>query len=473
MSAHPRMRSPNWRTRAVATTAREVQVQRFRVEVVSGPNRGQVGAAEDTELAIGTAPGNQLVVTDPTVSRHHAVISATGSGFQLRDLGSTNGTCLAGYRVDSAYVESGALIQIGETTVRFDALEERVSHPLSEGDRFGDVLGQSPPMRRIFGILERVVASDTTILLDGETGTGKGAIAETIHRLSGRASGPFMVIDCGAIPPNLIESELFGHERGAFTGAEDRRIGAFEAANGGTIFLDEIGELGADLQPKLLRVLEGRQVRRIGSVAPIPVDVRVIAATNRDLRHEVNSGAFRTDLFYRLNVMRVTVPPLRERREDIPMLVAHFYRQLARSADAAPPAELIMRLMRQPWAGNVRELRSAVERAILLGESAATDGAYGAPASRVDNTWPEMDFTISFRDAKENAIGCWTRLYVRELVDRFGGNLSRAARAVSMDRNHLRDLLNKYANGAPSASSDRASGEAHAVPPLQGRARTT
>jgi DNA-binding NtrC family response regulator len=447
-------------------------VQRFRVEVVSGPNRGQVGAAEDTELAIGTAPGNQLVVTDPTVSRHHAVISATGSGFQLRDLGSTNGTCLAGYRVDSAYVESGALIQIGETTVRFDALEERVSHPLSEGDRFGDVLGQSPPMRRIFGILERVVASDTTILLDGETGTGKGAIAETIHRLSGRASGPFMVIDCGAIPPNLIESELFGHERGAFTGAEDRRIGAFEAANGGTIFLDEIGELGADLQPKLLRVLEGRQVRRIGSVAPIPVDVRVIAATNRDLRHEVNSGAFRTDLFYRLNVMRVTVPPLRERREDIPMLVAHFYRQLARSADAAPPAELIMRLMRQPWAGNVRELRSAVERAVLLGEAAATEGM-GAPPPRIgDNTWPEMDFTVSFRDAKESAIGCWTRIYVRELVDRFGGNLSRAARAVSMDRNHLRDLLNKYASGAP-ASAGSTSGGGQAMSALQGKARTS
>jgi DNA-binding NtrC family response regulator len=468
MSANPRMRSPNWRTRAVAATAREVQVQRFRVEVVSGPNRGQVGAAEGTELAIGTAPGNHLVVTDPTVSRHHAVITATSNGFQVRDLGSTNGTCLAGYRVDSAYVESGALIQLGETSVRFDALEERVSHPLSEKDRFGDVIGQSAAMRRVFGLLERVVATDTTILLDGETGTGKGAIAEAIHRLSGRASGPFVVVDCGAIPPSLIESELFGHERGSFTGADERRIGAFEAADGGTVFLDEIGELGPDLQPKLLRVLEGKQVRRIGSVAPISVDVRVIAATNRDLRHEVNSGQFRTDLYYRLNVMRVTVPPLRERREDIPMLVAHFYRQVAKSADAAPPAELIMRLMRQPWAGNVRELRSAVERAVLLGEAAATEGV-GAPISRGENTWPEMDFTVSFRDAKESAIGCWTRVYVRELVDRFGGNLSRAARAVSMDRNHQRDLLNKYASGAPSSTS---SGGGQAMSALQGKART-
>jgi len=473
MSANPRMRSPNWRTRAVAATAREVQVQRFKVEVVSGPNRGQVGAAEGTELSIGTAPGNHLVVTDPTVSRHHAVVTATPNGFQVRDLGSTNGTCLAGYRVDSAYVESGALIQLGETTIRFDALEERVSHPLSEGDHFGDVLGQSPPMRRVFGLLERVASSDTTILLDGETGTGKGAIAEAIHRLSGRASGPFVVVDCGAIAPSLIESELFGHERGSFTGADERRIGAFESAHGGTVFLDEIGELGPDLQPKLLRVLEGKQVRRIGSVAPIPVDVRVIAATNRDLRHEVNSGQFRTDLYYRLNVMRVTVPPLRERREDIPMLVAHFYRQLVKNADAAPPAELIMRLMRQPWAGNVRELRSAVERAVLLGEAAATDGMHGAPAPRGDNTWPEMDFTVSFRDAKESAIGCWTRVYVRELVDRFGGNLSRAARAVSMDRNHLRDLLNKYANGAPSTSAGSSSGGGEAISALQGKARTS
>jgi DNA-binding NtrC family response regulator len=472
MSANPRMRSPNWRTRAVAATAREVQVQRFRVEVVSGPNRGQVGAAEGTELAIGTAPGNHLVVTDPTVSRHHAVITATANGFQVRDLCSTNGTCLAGYRVDSAYVESGALVQLGETTVRFDALDERVSHSLSESERFGEVLGQSPAMRRVFGILERVAATDTTILLDGETGTGKGAIAEAIHQLSGRASGPFVVVDCGAIPPSLIESELFGHERGSFTGAEERRIGAFEAASGGTVFLDEVGELGPDLQPKLLRVLEGRQVRRIGSVAPIPVDVRVIAATNRDLRHEVNAGQFRTDLYYRLNVMRVTVPPLRDRREDIPQLVAHFYRNIVKSTDAAPPAELIMRLMRQPWAGNVRELRSAVERAVLLGESAATEGM-GAPAPRIgDNTWPEMDFTVSFRDAKESAIGCWTRIYVRELVDRFGGNLSRAARAVSMDRNHLRDLLNKYANGAQS-SAGSSSGGGQAMTALQGKARTS
>jgi len=442
MNAHPRLRSPSWRTHAVATTSRELEVQRFRLEVVSGPNRGQVAASDGTELYVGTAPGNHLLVTDPTVSRHHAVVAATPEGFQVRDLGSTNGTHLAGYRVESAYLEPGALVQIGETTLRFDALDERLSQPLSERDRFGDVLGQSASMRRIFGMLERLADTDSTILLDGETGTGKGAIAEAIHKQSSRASGPFIVVDCGAIPANLIESELFGHERGAFTGAEERRIGAFESASGGTIFLDEIGELGIDLQPKLLRVLEGRQVRRIGSVTPIPVDVRVIAATNRDLRHEVNAGNFRSDLFYRLNVMRITVPALRDRREDVPLLVEHFYRQLSGDPQAAPPAELIARLMRQRWAGNVRELRSAVERAVVLGEAAATEGT--AAAQRPTESWPVMDFTRSFRDSKEAAVAVWTRLYVRELVDRYGGNLSRAARAVSMDRNHLRDLMNKY-----------------------------
>ena len=195
-------------------------------------------------------------------------------------------------------------------------------------------------------------------------------------------------------------------------------------------------------------MLESRQIRRIGSVAPIPVDVRVIAATNRDLRHEVNAGRFRTDLFYRLNVMRITVPPLRERRDDVPMLVAHLYRQLCQNPDAAPPAELITRLLRPSWAGNVRELRSAVERAVILGAAAAADTP--GPALSQPGGWPALDFTVSFRQSKEAALARWTRVYVRELVDRYGGNLSRAARAVSMNRNHLRDLLHRYASDPAS-----------------------
>ena len=436
---HSRLHSPNWRTAAIATTSREVQVQRFRIEVVSGPNRGQLVTSEGDELCVGTAPSNQLVLTDPAVSRHHLVISARPEGFQLRDLGSTSGTLLAGFRVEVAYIESGAVIQAGDSTVRFDVLEEQVTQPLSEREQFGDVVGQSAAMRRVFAALERVAPADTTILLEGETGTGKGALAEAIHKQSLRASGPFVVVDCGAVSPSQIESELFGHEPGAFEGADEMRIGAFGAADGGTLFLAEIGELGPELQGKLLRALETLQIRRIGSVAPVPVDVRIIAATNRDLRQEVNAGTFRTDLFFRLNGARVTVPALRDRRDDIPVLAAHFFRQLSGRADAAPAAELVASLQRQPWAGNVRELRAAVERAVLLAESQAAAGA--GPSE----SWPDLDFTISFRESKEGALAVWTRVYVRELVDRYGGNLSRAARAVSMDRNHLRDLLHKYA----------------------------
>jgi DNA-binding NtrC family response regulator len=249
------------------------------------------------------------------------------------------------------------------------------------------------------------------------------------------------VLDCGAIPPTLIESELFGHERGAFTGAAAARVGGFEAARGGTVFLDEIGELPLDMQPKLLRAIEDRVVKRVGGNEPIRLDIRVIAATNRDLRSEINQGRFRSDLYYRLNTFRLRIPPLRERREDIALLVAHFYRQLS-PAGEPPPAELLSELARHDWPGNVRELRAAVERAVLLGDPAVwralTDDA---PASSEDGRF--VDGT-SFRAAKERAVAAWEREYVRSLIARHDGNLSRAARAVRMDRNHLRELLRRH-----------------------------
>jgi DNA-binding NtrC family response regulator len=432
---NPRSAGP-WPTQPLATTARDVAIQRFRIEVVSGPNRGQSAIADVDELSLGTAPTNHLVLTDPSVSRHHLTIAATPDGFQLRDLGSHSGTLLAGYRVEVAYIDSGALIQAGETTVRFDALDERLSQPLSPSGRFGGLLGQSAGMRRLFAQLESLAAGDTTLLIEGEPGTGKSALAEAIHRQSGRAAGPFAAVDCSAVAPALLESELFGHERGAFTGAEEERVGAFGRADGGTLYLDEVGELGPELQAKLVRVLETRQIRRIGSVEPVPVDVRVIASTSRDLRHEVNGGAFRTDLLLLLSGARLAVPPLRERREDIPLLVAHFFEQALGRAAGEPPEDIVASLCRQPWPGNVRELRDAVERAAVI-DASAPAGSQGS--------WPALDFTISFRESKEGALAVWTRVYVRELVDRYGGNLSRAARAVSMDRNHLRDLLHKYA----------------------------
>ncbi|WP_437634083.1 sigma 54-interacting transcriptional regulator [Sorangium sp. So ce854] len=425
----------------------EVAFSRFRVQVQLGPDQGASHVADVPELVIGTARGNQLVLTDQAVSRHHCVISVTPQGFLLRDLGSTNGTRVAGVRVESAYLDPGMVIGVGQSTLRFDVLPDEIREPLGDEALSGRALGQSNAMRRIFAMLPRVAASDSTVLLEGETGTGKGLLAELIHQQSRRASGPFVVIDCGAIPPTLIEAELFGHAKGAFTGAQQARAGAFEAARGGTVLLDEIGELRPVLQPKLLRALEERMIRRVGSLEPVRLDVRVIAATNRDLRQEVNRGNFRSDLFYRLNVVRIRMPSLRERPEDIPLLVAHFYRQFADGAN--PPLDLVEMLSRHEWPGNVRELRGAIERAVLLGDPALhREGAEGdAPADvlRAD------DLSLSFREAKERVIALWERAYVQALIRENNGNLSRAARAARMDRNYLRELLRRHRVAADDA----------------------
>ncbi|WP_437581485.1 sigma 54-interacting transcriptional regulator [Sorangium sp. So ce887] len=422
---------------------REVAFGKFSVQVVSGPDQGASHVADAPELAIGTAAGNHLVLTDPSVSRHHCILAATPKGYLLRDLDSTNGITLAGFRVETAYLTPGATFGVGQTSLRFDHLPEEVREPLGDAVLSGRVLGQSTAMRRLFAMIPRIAASEATVLLEGETGSGKGLLAEVLHQQSPRAAGPFVVIDCGAIPPTLIEAELFGYMKGAFTGAHQARAGAFEAARGGTVLLDEIGELRLDLQPKLLRALEERSIRRIGSLDPVPLDLRIVAATNRDLRQEVNRGTFRSDLFYRLNVVRIRVPPLRERREDIPLLVAHYYRQFADQAD--PPAELLERLVHHDWPGNVRELRSAVERAVLTGDPAiGEDGAAAREGGEEESALRPDDLELSFRQAKERTVARWERAYVKTLIRANGGNLSHAARAGRMDRNHLRELLRRH-----------------------------
>jgi DNA-binding NtrC family response regulator len=414
------------------------RVASFRIRVVGGPDRGASVESTRPELTIGTAEGNDLLLTDPSVSRHHCVIESTPAGARLRDLGSTNGTVVGGCRVDSGLLAPGTTVALGGTDVVLERVSGEISEAVAREELFGPFIGSSVALRRLFAHLPRLAASESTVLIEGETGTGKSLLAEAIHQQSGRAAGPFVVVDCSTIPPTLIESELFGHERGAFTGAHQSRVGYFEAASGGTIFLDEIGELPVELQPKLLRVLEERTLRRIGARDPIRADVRVIAATNRDLREEVNRGSFRSDLWYRLATVKLTIPPLRDRPEDIPRLIVHFWTELAGDPEARPPHELVARLARHRWPGNVRELRSAVERAILFDDPAALDDLdRAAPA-------PEADPHQPFRAAKARATAQWEHAYLAALIQLHGGNISRAARAARMNRNHLRELLVRH-----------------------------
>jgi len=416
---------------------REVTFQRFEIAAEDGPDRGHSAASTGDELSIGTADGNDLQLTEDTVSRHHCSITVQRGRFLLRDLGSMNGTRLGGFRIESAYLKDGASFRLGRAKLRFRCVDGQNHEPL--GDAFGQVVGRSEALRRIFAVLERVAPSDSTVLLEGETGTGKGLLTQAIHDASPRKTGPLVVVDCASIPAPLVESELFGHVRGAFTGAEAQRTGAFESARGGTIFLDEVGELPLELQPKLLRALEERTIKRVGSDDRVDLDVRVVAATNRDLRAEVNRGVFRADLFYRLNIVRLRVPALRERSEDIGALVAHFYAQFRPEAPE-PPAELVEQLERQAWPGNVRELRAAVERAVLLGDLAPEL----APPTSTVHLDGRFDPEVRFRVAKEQAIARWERAYLRDLLREAEGNVSRAARLARMDRNHLRELLRRH-----------------------------
>ncbi|MDI1450370.1 sigma 54-interacting transcriptional regulator [Polyangium sp. 6x1] len=430
-------------TLPLQSRAKELRLDGFSLTVVEGPGAGASLRAQMREVSVGTVQGNDLVLPDPTVSRHHFSLSATPEGYLLKDLGSSNGTWVSGMRVLSGYVEPGARVRVGRTTLLIDQVNEDICEALSPEDGFGSLLGQSSAMRRIFAALPRVAQSDSTILLEGETGTGKGVLAAAIHEASPRAAGPFVVLDCAAIAPTLIESELFGHVKGSFTGAQADRAGAFEQAKGGTIFIDEIGELPLDMQPKLLRALEERSVKRVGGNQRVKLDVRVIAATNRDLRTEVNRNTFRADLFYRLNVVRIHVPPLRERTGDIERLARHFHAELV--PDKPLPDDLLESLRRQSWPGNVRELRAAIERAVLFNDPAilalANEIASGPCIEERDD---DIDLEVPFRVCKQKASDQWERRYVRALLRATNDNLSEASRRVKMDRSHLRTLLRKY-----------------------------
>jgi len=409
-----------------------------RLVVVRGPDKGSTAPVELEEMVVGSAPTAHLVLHDPTVSRHHFVLKTTPDGYVVTDLGSTNGTRLDRRRSQSAFVAPGDRIDIGGTQLRLQGGDERVEVALSPRESFGRLLGRSVAARRTFALLERVAGEPTTVLFTGESGTGKDVAAEALHEASPRAAAPFVVVDCGALVDNLMESELFGHEAGAFTGAREARAGAFEHAHGGTLFLDEIGELARDLQPKLLRVLERREIRRVGAVEPRAVDVRIVAASNRDLRVAVNNGLFREDLFHRLNVVSIRMAPLRERMDDVPLLAEHFWRELRRDHYEQLPESLLSAFLAYDWPGNVRELRNKVERgALMMGMGRSTDAISGIGEVRLDEQFP-------FREAKAAVVERFERTYCRTLLERARGNVSEAARLASMNRVYLTRLLQKY-----------------------------
>ena len=404
----------------------------IRVEIVDGPAAGTTKDLAGPSARIGSARDCDLVVADPTVSRHHVTLAVDDRGVRVTDAQSRNGTWVDGMRVFDAIARADSSIKIGGTTLRLLLTDDVIDVPLSPRDRFGGLLGKSAAMRRVFSLLERIAPTDTTLLVEAETGTGKDLVAEAVHDASTRANGPFVVFDCSAVSTNLIESELFGHVKGAFTGANADRAGALEAADGGTLFLDEIGELPLDLQPKLLRALENREVRRVGANQRRQVDVRVIAATNRALATEIERDRFREDLYYRLAVVRVVLPPLRERPEDIPLLVRHF------AKDRAVPPEVISNLVAQSWPGNVRELRNAVERMLSL----------GFPTSATPRSVPRasplaVDLSVPLKQARDALIEEFERTYLREALAKTGGNATRAAQIAGVSRKFVQRALDR------------------------------
>jgi transcriptional regulator with GAF, ATPase, and Fis domain len=424
--------------------AARLLTRKIRIEVVDGPDRGRVVELAGPEIRVGSGANASLAVTDRTVSRLHLTLRVEGDAIRVVDEGSRNGTILDGVRVRDAWAKPDSTIRAGDTTLCLRMLDELLELPVSPRERMGGLIGRSAGMRRVFSLLEQIAPTDARVLVEGETGTGKELVAEALHQASRRADRPLVVVDCSAVSASLIESELFGHVRGAFTGAVGDRAGAFEAADGGTVFLDEIGELSLALQPNLLRVLERGEVRRVGSNTTRRVDVRVVAATNRTLAQEVERGRFREDLYYRLAVITVRMPPLRERPDDIPLLVRHFEAQFAgRVPGAAPlPDAVVAAFAARSWPGNIRELRNAVERALSLGNLLRAGGADGKAAAAPDAT--RVDLSEPLQAGLTRVKEAYEKAYVEAALAQAGGNVTHAARIAQVDRKSIQRAMSYY-----------------------------
>jgi transcriptional regulator with GAF, ATPase, and Fis domain len=418
----------------------------FVLTIIEGVDRGRtftLDGSQPSRVFVGQSPACEFRLTDPLVSRRHLALDLTDRELRITDLSSTNRTFANGIVVSEAYLRGGEVISIGSTIIRVDMVEQTTAAAtVSSATRFGRLIGSSVEMRRLYPLCERIAQSEIPAVIEGETGTGKEVLAEAIHEQSPRAGGPFVIFDCTAVPPNLLESELFGHERGAFTGAVQTRRGVFEQAHGGTLFIDEIGDLDLSLQPKLLRAVQRSEVRRVGGDKWFPVDVRILAATRRDLDREVQAGRFRDDLFFRLAVARVELPPLRQRRGDIAVLAQHFWKELGGSTTKLP-YDLAQRYEAYAWPGNVRELYNAVSRQLALGDvgptvpwssEAPTESASGDVIEHI------LQENLPLPRAREKIIEEFERRYVERIVEAHGGNVSRAAAASGIGHRYFQKL---------------------------------
>jgi DNA-binding NtrC family response regulator len=445
-------------TLTMVDEGRAARLPTLRVSLTPPDGGAPLSAPLDVHpLVIGTGADCDLTVIDPRMSRRHCELRLTARGVSLRDLGSKNGVFLGEAAVLDAFLPPLVAARIGGSTLVLMPEEGATMLPLSRGESFGEAVGKSVPMRAMFALLERAAPTDETVLLLGESGTGKEVIARAIHENSRRRSGPFAVVDCGALSPTLVESELFGHVAGAATGLTSDRVGLLEQANGGTVLVDEIGELPLDLQPKLLRAIESREVRRLGSNKVRPFDARIVAATHRNLRQKAKDGTFRADLYFRLSVMEVHLPSLRERKDDIPLLVERFLaaRRPPASLSDLPPHAMAL-FLAHDWPGNVRELRNSVSRLLLFPEmipeslGGKPPSSTPAPDTTKNNSYSNPDdgaaalLDLPLQEARDLVMEQFERRYAEARLQRHGGNVSRAAESMGVSRQLLYRLLERY-----------------------------
>ena len=422
----------------------------FSLRVTTGPDAGatfEIPPSHPSRVLVGQSPSADFSLHDREVSRRHLGLDVADGRLRVADLGSKNGTRVNGVSVVEALLEGGERIDIGGTTIAVSRSERATETPLSTATGFGRIVGESPAMRRLYPLCEKLAAAIVPVVIEGETGTGKEVLAESLHEMGPRAGGPFAVFDCTAVPPNLVESALFGHERGSFTGATEARRGVFEEAHGGTLLIDEIGDLDIELQAKLLRALERSEVRRIGGKSWIKVDVRVLAATRRNLDQEVAAGRFRDDLFYRLAVARIELPPLRHRTGDVGLLARTFWKRTASAGDVIPE-DFVARLESYAWPGNVRELYNAVARRVALGDlgdmyaigAATSAGGPPGAAAGSDAIASILAENLPFPRAREKLVEAFEQRYVADVLRRHGGNVARAAAASGIARRYFQIL---------------------------------